>query len=48
MNVEKIWVEFGIYEHQKNIPVYQLADTLGTKKSRVLLKVCVNSKIGFK
>ena len=54
MNVNKIWVKFGIHERQRYIPVYQLGDILGTEKSLALLKEhiltrCdVTSKIGSK
>ena len=54
MNVNKIWVKFGILERQRHITVYQLTEILGTKKSRVLHKAniltgCdVTSKIGSK
>ena len=54
MNVNKIWVKFGILELQKHIPVHRLAEILGTEKSRALFKahiwtVCdVTSKIGSK
>ena len=54
MNVNKIWVKFGILELQRHIPVHRLAEILGTEKSRALLKahiwtVCdVTSKIGSK
>ena len=54
MNINKIWVKFGILERQRHITVYQLIEILGTKKSRVLLKAhiltgCdVTSKTGSK
>ena len=54
MNVNKIWVKFGILENQRHIPVHQLAEILGTEKSRALLKAhiltgCdITSKIGSK
>ena len=38
MNVNKIWVKFGIHERQRHIPVYKLAEILGTEKSRALFK----------
>ena len=38
MNVNKIWVKFGILENQRHIPVHQLAEILGTEKSRALFK----------
>ena len=43
MNVNKIWVKFGILERQRHITVYQLTEILGTKKSRVLLKAHILS-----
>ena len=54
MNINKIWVKFGILERQRHTTVYQLTEILGTKKSRVLHKAniltgCdVTSKIGSK
>ena len=54
MNVNKIWMKFGILERQRHTTVYQLTEILGTKKSRVLHKAniltgCdVTSKIGSK
>ena len=54
MNVNKIWVKFGILERQRHITVYQLTEILGTKKSRVLHKANIltgcdaTSKIGSK
>ena len=54
VNANKIWVNFGIHERQRHIPVYQLAEILGTEKSRALLKAhilteCdVTSKTGSK
>ena len=53
-NVNKIWVKFGIRERQIHIPVYQLAEILGTERLRALLKAhiltgCdVTSKTGSK
>ena len=38
MNVSNIWVTFEIHDCQRHIPIYQLAETLGTEKLRVLLK----------
>ena len=43
MNVNKIWVKFGILERQRHITVYQLTEILGTKKSRVLLNAHILS-----
>ena len=37
-NVNKIWVTFGIHKRQRHIPVYQLAEILGTDRLRALLK----------
>ena len=34
----KIGVKFGIDEHQRHIPVHHLAESLGTEKSRALVK----------
>ena len=54
MSVNKIWAKFGILERQRHVPVHQLAEILGTEKSRALLKAhiltgCdVTSKIGSK
>ena len=54
MNVNKIWVKFGIRERQIHIPVYQLAEILGIERLRALLKAhiltgCdVTSKTGSK
>ena len=54
MNVDKIGVKFGIHEHQRHIPVHHLAESLGTEKSRALVKAHiltgydVTSKIGSK
>ena len=39
MNVNKIWVKFEILERERHITVYQFTEILGTKKSRVLLKL---------
>ena len=36
--VRKIWVKFVIHERQRHIPVYQLAEILGTERLRALLK----------
>ena len=33
MNVNRTCVKFGIHECQRHIPVYQLAEILGTEKS---------------
>ena len=38
MNANKIGVKFGILERQRHIPVHQLAEILGTEKSRALFK----------
>ena len=38
MNVNKIGVKFGIHQYQRHIPVHDLAEILGTEKSRALLK----------
>ena len=43
MNINKIWVKFGILERQRHITVYQLTEILGTKKSRVLLQAHILS-----
>ena len=54
MNVNKIWMKFGILERQRHTTVYQITEILGTKKSRVLHKAniltgCdITSKIGSK
>ena len=54
MSVNKIWAKFRILERQRHVPVHQLAEILGTEKSRALLKAhiltgCdVTSKIGSK
>ena len=54
MNVNKICVKLEILEHQRHIPVHQLAEILETEKSRALVKAhfltgCdVNNKIGSK
>ena len=52
MNVNKIWVRFGILERQRHIPVHGLAEILGTEKSLLkahILTVCdVTSKTGSK
>ena len=54
MSVNKIWAKFGILGRQRHVPVHQLAEILGTEKSRALLKAhiltgCdVTSKIGSK
>ena len=54
MNVSKIWVKFGILERRRYKPVHQLAEILGTERSRALLKAHiltgrdVTSKIGSK
>ena len=53
-DVNKIWVTFGIHERQTDIPVYQLAEILGTQRLGALLNVhiltaCdVTNKIGSK
>ena len=53
-NVNKIWVNFGIQERQRHIPVYQLPEILGTERLRELLKAHsltkydVTSKTGSK
>ena len=36
MNKSNIWVTFEIHDCQRHIPIYQLAETLGTEKLRVL------------
>ena len=54
MNVNKIWVKFGIHERQTRVPVYQYTEIFGTEKSRPRLKAHiltrgeVNSKIRSK
>ena len=54
MNVNKICVKLEILEHQRHIPVHQLAEILETEKSRALVKAhfltgCdVTNKIGSK
>ena len=53
-NVNKIWVKFGIHELQIHIPVYHLAEVVGTERLQALLKAhiligCdVTSKTGSK
>ena len=37
-NVDKLWVKFGIDESPRHIPVYQLAEILGTERLRAMLK----------
>ena len=38
INVNKIWVKFGIHKRRRHIPVHHLAEILGTETSRALLK----------
>ena len=53
-NVNKMWVKFEIHELQIHIPVYHLAEILGTERLQALLKAhtltgCdVTSKTGSK
>ena len=37
-NANKIWVKFGVHEHQIHKPVYQLAEILETETLPALLK----------
>jgi hypothetical protein len=54
VNIEKIWIRYGLKEKVRNIPIHWIADILGTDKSLALLKAhvltgCdVTSKVGSK
>ena len=51
-NVNKMWVKFEIHELQIHIPVYHLAEILGTErlllKAHILIGCDVTSKTGSK
>ena len=52
--LKELWVEFGVGEHRRHLPLHVMADRLGVRLSRVIVKAHVLmgddavSKIGTK
>lgn len=54
MGLKELWVEYGVAEHRRHLPIHHLAHVLGERLCRILLKAYVLtgddslSKVGTK